>query len=224
MKTSTEVMGDRIKNKRLEMNLTQEELGNRIGVQRAAINKYESGQVENMKRTVIKNLANVFNVDPQWIMAFDIDSEITTETSTSTLYKYFPVSISAGSLENIEGISNYEEVPLSDKILGKYAGSKSIILLKVNGESMNKYIPNKSYIVVDTSKKRVSDIKSKDIVVFSQNGEYSVKRFINDEANGRFIFKPESYDDTFMPIVVDYDNSEDLKLIGKVVKYIVDVD
>lgn len=191
----------------------------------SAISEWEKG-LRKPNIGDLHDLSIFFNIKIDDFVNKDLSiSRVEEKTSIiASLYKYFPVSISAGSLQNIDGITEYEEIAISDKVLGKYAGSKSIILLKVNGESMNKYIPNKSYIVVDTAKKRVSDIKSKDIVVFSQNGEYSVKRFINDEANKRFIFKPESYDDTFMPIVVDYDNSEDLKLIGKVVKYIVDVD
>lgn len=39
-----ETMGDRIRRLRLSKGLTQEELGKRVGLQRAAINKYEKRQ------------------------------------------------------------------------------------------------------------------------------------------------------------------------------------
>ena len=42
--------GERIKMLRKEHNLTQEELGAKIGVQKAAIQKYEKGTVKNIKR------------------------------------------------------------------------------------------------------------------------------------------------------------------------------
>ena len=89
---------------------------------------------------------------------------------------------------------------------------------------MNNIIPNGSYIIVDTSRNTIHDIKDRDIVVFSENGSYSVKRYINDSANQRILFKPDSTDDTFTAIEVKYENSEDLRLIGKVVKYIVGLD
>lgn len=139
-------------------------------------------------------------------------------------YRMFPVSISAGCLEDIEAIDTYDIVTIADEIMGKYAGRKGIILLKVNGESMNNVIPDGSYIVVDTSKTKVTDISDRDIVVFSENGSYSVKRYINDKLNDRFLFKPDSTDDTFTAIEVKYENSSDLRLIGKVVKYIVNLD
>lgn len=217
-------MAKRIKKKRLELGLTQEELGKLIGTQRAAVNKYESGLVENMKRSTIKQMSMIFGVDPKWLMAFDIDEDYSTDSSHSK-YKMFPVSISAGYLENIDGIDTYDLVTIADEIMGKYAGRKDVILLKVNGDSMNKLIPDGAYIVVDTNKNHVTDIKDRDIVVFANNGEgYSIKRYVNDVKNERFLFKPESTDDTFTAIEVSYGNSSDLKLIGKVVKYIVSLD
>ncbi|MCR1891280.1 XRE family transcriptional regulator [Ligilactobacillus murinus] len=62
-------MGDRIRRLRLSKGLTQEELGKRVGLQRAAINKYEKGNVENMKRTVIGELSSFFGVTPAYLMA-----------------------------------------------------------------------------------------------------------------------------------------------------------
>lgn len=64
-------MGERIKRLRLSNGLTQEELGNRIGLKRAAINKYEKGNVENMKRSTIEKLSSLFNVTPSYLMALD---------------------------------------------------------------------------------------------------------------------------------------------------------
>ena len=67
------VMGNRIKQLRLQANLTQEELGKIIGVNKAAIQKYESGQTMNMKRSKIATLSKYFKVDPTWLMGFDED-------------------------------------------------------------------------------------------------------------------------------------------------------
>lgn len=138
-------------------------------------------------------------------------------------YKYFPVSVSAGALENIESQMDYTPVVLPDEILGKYVGDKNIIILKVNGESMNNIIPDGSYIVVDTSKKHAIDIKDRDIVVIAENGSYTVKRYINDKTNKRFIFKPDSSDDTYLPIEISYSKASEIELIGRVIKYIVNL-
>ena len=210
-----------IKDIRKKLGYTMKELSLIVGVSEATISRWESGDIANMKQNNIVSLANALNISPLQVLDFDDTSMKGNSINNADLYKYFPVSISAGSLENIDAIQEYELISLSDKILGKYARSKNIILLKINGESMNNIIPNGSYIIVDTSRNAIHDIKDRDIVVFSENGSYSVKRFINDSANQRILFKPDSTDDTFTAIEVKYENSEGLRLIGKVVKYIV---
>lgn len=65
------IMGKRIKECREQAGLTQEELGEKLGLQRAAINKYEKGHVENMKRATIKRMADIFDVSPSWLMGFE---------------------------------------------------------------------------------------------------------------------------------------------------------
>lgn len=57
-------IGDYIKKLRTENGLSQEELGKMLGVQRAAVQKWECGTVKNLKRETIKKLSEIFNVDP----------------------------------------------------------------------------------------------------------------------------------------------------------------
>ena len=57
-------VGDLIRQKRQELNLSQEELGRMVGVNRAAINKWESGRVKNLKRETLKKLSEIFNISP----------------------------------------------------------------------------------------------------------------------------------------------------------------
>ncbi len=64
-------MGERIKKLRQEKGLTQEELGKYIGVKKAAIMKYEKGNVQNMKRSTIEILSKLFNVSPSFLMCLD---------------------------------------------------------------------------------------------------------------------------------------------------------
>ena len=70
-------MGERIKELRVSNGYTQEELGKILGVKKAAIQKYENGDVENIKRSKIKLLADALGVTPSYIMG--------GEESTATL-------------------------------------------------------------------------------------------------------------------------------------------
>lgn len=62
--------GTRIKELRLLAEMSQEELGRRVGVQRAAINKYEKGTVENIPIHTIEKIAQVFDVSPTYIVGW----------------------------------------------------------------------------------------------------------------------------------------------------------
>ena len=50
-------IGQKIKQARIAKGLTQEELGNMVGLQKSAIAKYESGRVVNIKRSTLQKLA-----------------------------------------------------------------------------------------------------------------------------------------------------------------------
>lgn len=71
----TDSPGTRIKYLRQLNGLSQEELGKRVGVQRAAINKYEKGTVTNIPIQTIEKIAAVFDVSPTFIVGWNGDKE-----------------------------------------------------------------------------------------------------------------------------------------------------
>lgn len=73
--------GDRIRQLRIEHQMTQEELGAKVGVQKAAIYKYENGLVVNLKRSVLEKLALVLDTTPTYLMGME-ESERNPSTLT----------------------------------------------------------------------------------------------------------------------------------------------
>ena len=57
-------IGRRIKEARIAKGLTQQELGDQIGVQKSAIAKYESGRVVNIKRSTLQKIAQALDLAP----------------------------------------------------------------------------------------------------------------------------------------------------------------
>ena len=66
--------GEKIRKRRLEMDMTMEDLGRAIGVQRSAINKYEKGQVD-IKGKTLTRIANALNIAPVLLLD-DTDEDI----------------------------------------------------------------------------------------------------------------------------------------------------
>lgn len=75
---------EKIRALRLSKGMTQEELGNAIGVQKAAINKYETGRIINIKQTTLQNLANVLGVTPADLLDDPEDTIITSSAIHSS--------------------------------------------------------------------------------------------------------------------------------------------
>ena len=57
-------IGEKIKRARLKKGMTQQELGNLVGVQKSAIAKYENGRVVNIKRNTLQKIAKVLDIKP----------------------------------------------------------------------------------------------------------------------------------------------------------------
>lgn len=64
-------MKDRIRERRIALGMTQEELADRLGLQKSAIAKYENGRVENIKRSVIQKMASVLQCSPSYLLCMD---------------------------------------------------------------------------------------------------------------------------------------------------------
>jgi transcriptional regulator with XRE-family HTH domain len=57
-------LGQKIKEARKAKGMTQQELGDVVGLQKSAIAKYESGRVVNIKRSTLQKIAGALNIRP----------------------------------------------------------------------------------------------------------------------------------------------------------------
>ena len=79
-------MADRIKKRRIAMNYTQEELAQKLGLQKSAIAKYENGRVENIKRSIIARMAELLECSPAYLMGWEDDFTVRSKSSTDDIY------------------------------------------------------------------------------------------------------------------------------------------
>ena len=62
--------GDRIKQRRLELGLTADDLAQKIGKSRATIYRYENGDIENMPTPILEPLAKALDTTPADLMGW----------------------------------------------------------------------------------------------------------------------------------------------------------
>ena len=71
-------IGEKIRMRRKELGLTTEELGHMIGVQRAAITKYEKGYID-LKAVQVQAIADALQISPALLLSDADDSELSPE-------------------------------------------------------------------------------------------------------------------------------------------------
>lgn len=64
-------MGEKIKYHRERLGMTLEELGDKVGVGKSTVRKWENGIIANMRRDKIDKIAKALNVSPGYLMGWD---------------------------------------------------------------------------------------------------------------------------------------------------------
>lgn len=65
---NTDLMGLRIKQKRTEKNITQDDLAKNLGLNKSTIQRYETGKIKAVKLPVIEAMARMLHVNPAWLI------------------------------------------------------------------------------------------------------------------------------------------------------------
>lgn len=60
-------IGERIQARRKELDLTQEAIANKLSLNKSTIARYESGAVEKIKLPIIQAMAQILDVNPDWL-------------------------------------------------------------------------------------------------------------------------------------------------------------
>lgn len=198
-------IGSQIKKLREEQGLSQEALGNLLGKTRSAVSQYESDTIVP-RMGVIEELAHIFHVDKATL----IDAP-----AKGSLFVDVPLygSIAAGT--PIEMTESDGTGSISAR---KHAEYPDAFLLKVEGESMNRILPNGAFALVDPCDDVERDMQPYAVCV---NGyDATVKRV--RKLNNGFELVPDSTDPTYKPILYDYgtEGTDTVTVIGRVVYYV----
>ncbi len=102
-------MAERIKERRKAMGYTQTELGMKLGLQASAIAKYENGRVENIKRSIIADMARVLECSPCYLL--DWENEQSESKNSPKIIQYYEQLNDIGKHEATKRVMELTEVP-----------------------------------------------------------------------------------------------------------------
>jgi repressor LexA len=173
-------IGDRIRQKRKEIGLTQKELAAKVSLSEGSVSKYENGKVEDATNTKLNEFAQALGVDIGWLLGIPLRSK-----------NKVPVlgRVRAGiPIEAIEEILDYEEIPQDMASNGDY------FALRITGNSMEPRICDGDIVIV----KRQSDVESGDIAIVLVNGsDATCKKLVKHENGISLIAFNSAYEPRF---------------------------
>lgn len=188
-----------LKERREQLNLSQEEVAHAIGVTKATVSKWEKGDIANMKRDKISQLSKVLKVSPLSILGMeDVSSE------KRVLIPILGV-INCGNPilaeENIEGYQEEIEETLP---------SGNLFYLRTKGDSMMPTIQENSKVLI----RQQPSVEDGEIAAVLVNGdtEATLKRIKHQ--NGIVMLLSDN--SKYAPIIITPETPA--KILGKAVK------
>ena len=160
-----------IKNRRKELGLTLLDIANACGVSEATVSRWESGDIVNMKRSRIAQLAKVLNVSPSLLIHDDYDVLINYNSTTKPQIPVLGVVPCGEPIEAIEDIIEWIDVVPSQ--------AKNHFGLIAKGDSMAPFILDGDILVI----KHSPVVGSGKIAIVKVNGdEATCKRLVINDA------------------------------------------
>lgn len=181
-------MNSPLRRRRKELGLTLAELAEKVGLRDATIQRYESGEIQNIKKDTVLRLAEALDCSPGFLMGW---TEPVQKAPAEALVK-IPVLgvIPAGvPIEAVEDIIGYEEIPAS-----YCAGGDEYFALKLKGNSMFPEYHSGDVVIL---KHRPTCDSNDDCAVIIGDGDATFKRVVRQK-NG-IMLKPlnPSFDTLF---------------------------
>jgi len=137
------ILNDRIRERRQQLGFTLLEIADYLGVQEATVQRYESGDIKNIKHDTVLRLSKILRCDPAYLMGWTDSSK--GEYNTKSKVVRIPVygKIAAGvPIEEIEDIDDWEEIDYPN------GNNNNYIALRIRGDSMEPRICEGDVIII----------------------------------------------------------------------------
>ena len=207
-------VGNRIRQRRLELGLSGEEVGKMLGVNKTTVYRYEKGEIDKMPIEVVEKLSVALRTTPDVIMGWNTDAS--TPNNLVPINRASIVSIPIlGTIKcgqpilAEDNITGYRE-ELSDRL-----PSGNLFYLKSQGDSMVPTIPEGSLVLI----REQPTVEYGEVAAVLVNGdtEATLKRV---KKQGDIIMLIADNPD-YPPYIITDDNPA--RIIGKAVQVSVDL-
>ncbi len=199
-------IGKLIRDRRNELNLTLEDVGNAVGVTKSTVKKWEDGFISNMKRDKLAELAKVLQLDPVVFITGEANSDSYAPPSNvfPISVKRFPILGEIACGEPIYADENHESYIIAN------ANIKADFCLVAKGDSMINARINDGDIVFIRSQPTV---ENGDIAAVIIGDEATLKRVYIKANVVTLIAENPKYE----PMVYTGDELESIRILGKAV-------
>lgn len=108
-----EKIGERMKLARELKKITLEQAGEKVGVHKSTVLRWENGETKKINLTIIESLAQFYSVNPSWLMGHDVPMEREMNNADSLkdvrMASYNGVDVEGLSDKEIEEIKQFVE-------------------------------------------------------------------------------------------------------------------
>ena len=204
-------MGNIIKRLRIENNMTLEQLGDKVGVGKSTVRKWENGMIANMRRDKIAKIADVFNVSPSYLIGWDNNVGPITN---GTKHKAPGVTINVlGRVAAGVPIEAIEDIIDTEEISAELASTGDLFGLQIHGDSMEPRMYEGDVVIV----RQQDDAESGEVIIAMVNGDEATCKRLKKYDGGIMLL---SNNPRYEPIVFTNEEIEEkpVRIIGKVVE------
>ncbi|EBF6065426.1 S24 family peptidase [Campylobacter lari] len=109
--------------------------------------------------------------------------------------KYFPNVYASAGFGNDNSDENFQTICLDKNFLVEILGipyKTQYDMIKIFGDSMEPFIQNGSFVIVDTSKNSLDKIKNADVAIFRYDGELFCKRIRKNVLDDEIIISSDN--------------------------------
>ncbi|XTU39031.1 XRE family transcriptional regulator [Enterococcus faecium] len=229
-------IGERMKLRRKELNLSADVVAEKLGVSRSTIFRYEKGDIEKLPTNILEDIAEVLKTTPAFLMGWEDENAPSIETIYKQLNSerqtkvynfaeqqleeqnrgnvvHFPKKEKLPTIKNSASAANPTELVYGDTVVEEEeferVPNNADFAVPIIGDSMEPVIRNGQFVFV----KEQPDVEDGEIAIVEIDGDgVTCKEVYKDYESQTIILRSinELYEDRVV-------SPEQIRIIGKVV-------